>query len=92
MKSGSGSPPPQIIIQQSMFGWLGKALLALVGILVLVIIGFVVSYRSYFNDPEMPQEQYHSLSRHATKKIAIINVEGAIMEGDGFVKRADRPR
>jgi protease IV len=52
-----------------------------------VIISLVGSYRSYFNDPEKPQERFHSLARHATQKIAIIDVSGAIMEGDGFVKR-----
>ena len=87
VKSGNAGPPPQIIIQQSMFGWMGKALIALIVILVMVIIGMVSSYRSYFNDPERPQERFHSLARHAAQKIAIIGVEGAIMEGDGFVKR-----
>lgn len=87
LKSGAGSPPPQIILQQSMFGWMGKALLALVGILVLVIVGMFGRYRSYFNEPDKPQEKYHSLARHATQKIALVNLEGAIMEGDGFVKR-----
>lgn len=85
-RSGAGNPPPQIIIQQSMFGWMGKILLALVGILVIAIIGLVGSYHSYFNEPGKPQEKYHSLARHATQKIAIIDVEGAILEGDGFVK------
>jgi protease-4 len=78
---------PQIIIQQSMFGWFGKALLAIVAILVMVIIGLVANYRAYFNDPERPQERFHSLARHATKKIAIISLEGAITSGDGFVKK-----
>ncbi|HUY91052.1 MAG TPA: signal peptide peptidase SppA [Pirellulales bacterium] len=32
-------------------------------------------------------EQYHSLDRHATQKVAIILVEGAILDGDGFVKK-----
>jgi protease-4 len=83
----TGSPPPQIILQQSMFGWLGKVLLALVVILVMVIIGLVANYRAYFNDPERPQERFHSLARGATKKIAIITLEGAITTGDGFVKK-----
>ena len=81
------TPPPQIIIQQSMFGRMGKLLLVLLGIMVVVIIGLVSSYRSYFNEPDKPQEKYHSLARHATQKIAIITSEGAIMEGDGFVKK-----
>jgi len=81
--------PPQIILQQSLFDWMGKALLLLllVGILVLVIISLAGSFRSYFNEPDKLQEKYHSLARHATKKIAIVNLEGAIMEGDGFVKK-----
>lgn len=87
IQPAAGSPPPQIIIQQSMFGWLGKALLALVAILVMVIIGLVANYRAYFNDPERPQERFHSLARHATKKVAIISLEGAITSGDGFVKK-----
>ncbi len=32
-------------------------------------------------------EQHHSLSRHATDKIAVITLEGTILDGDGFVKR-----
>ena len=70
-----------------MFGRLASCCWSLVGILVLVIIGLVGSYHSYFNDPDKPQEKYHSLARHATKKIAIIDVSGAIMEGEGFVKQ-----
>lgn len=87
IQPSSSGPPPQIIIQQSMFGTFGKLLVALVVILVMVIIGMVGSYRSYFNEPDRPQERYHSLARHATKKIAIIDLSGAIMDGDGFVKR-----
>jgi len=87
IQPAAGSQPTQIIIQQSMFGWFGKALLAVVVILVMVIIGLVANYRAYFNDPERPQERFHSLARHATKKIAIISLEGAITSGDGFVKK-----
>jgi protease-4 len=86
--SGPAGSPPQIIIQQTMFGWLGKLVLVALGIAILVIMGLVGSYRSYFSLPDKPQEKYHSLSPHATKKIAIIKVDGVILEGeDGFVKR-----
>jgi protease-4 len=70
-----------------MFGTFGKLLIALVVILVMVIIGLYGSYHSYFNEPDRPQERFHSLARHATKKIAIISLEGAITSGDGFVKK-----
>jgi protease-4 len=70
-----------------MFGRMGKLLLAALGIAVLVIFGLVASYRSYFSPADKPQEKYHSLARHAAQKIAIIDVAGAIMEGDGFVKQ-----
>ena len=33
------------------------------------------------------KEEYHSLSKTATDKIAIINVSGAIIDGEGFVKQ-----
>jgi protease IV len=32
-------------------------------------------------------EQYHSLERHASQKVAIITLEGTILEGEGFVKK-----
>jgi protease-4 len=84
---GSKTPPPQIIIHESTFGRMGKLLIAALGIAVLVIFGLVANYRSYFSAADQPQEKYHSLARYAEQKIAIIDVEGAILEGDGFVKR-----
>src|SRR5215218_2166210 len=95
--SGSpSSPPPQIIIQQrsTVFGRFGKWLLAALVIAVLVCISLYNSYHSYFSPPDMPQERYHSLAQFATKKIAIVEVSGAIMEGeDSFAeKQIDRVR
>jgi protease-4 len=83
------SAPPQMILQQppSMFGRFGKLLLVALGVAILIIMGLVGSYQSYFGLNEGLQEKYHSLSKEATKKIAIIDVSGAIVEGDGFVKK-----
>ena len=87
-------PPTQIIMQQpTALGRYGKLLLVLLGIAVMVIIGQSASYRSYFSPADAPQEKYHSLSETATDKIAIIKVEGAILDADGFVKKQiDRVR
>jgi protease-4 len=81
--------PPQIILQQkaTMFGRFGKLLIMMLGIAVFVILGMSASYRSYFNLTSGPQEKFHSLSRDATNKVAIISVTGTIIEGNGFVKK-----
>jgi len=88
--------PPQVIIQQqapTAFGRYGKLLLVLLGICVMVIIGQNASYKKYFSPADGPQEKYHSLSKEATDKIAIIRVEGTILDPDGFVKKQiDRVR
>lgn len=70
------------------FLWIGLV------IAILVIVNQQAMYESYFASPsERIQERYHSLSRQAEDKIAIISVEGAILTGDGFVKKQiDRVR
>src|SRR5262245_55099971 len=82
--SGPAAPPPQIIVQQNttMFGRFGKWLLAALVIAVMFIISLYSQYRSYFSPSDMPEEKYHSLSRLATKKVAIVDVSGTILEGE----------
>ena len=77
-----------------MFGRFGKWLLAAFVIAVMVIIGLYSSYQSYFSPADEPQEKYHSLAKTALKKIAIIDISGAILEGeDSFAKKQiDRVR
>ncbi len=88
--------PPQIIVQQhpSAFGRFGKWLLAALVIAVIVIITLYGKYNRYFSPTNAPLEKYHSLARHALKKIAIIDVSGAILDGeDSFAKKQiDRVR
>src|SRR6478735_12005425 len=90
------SAPQQIVIQQRtpMFGRFGKWLVGALIVAVMVIISLYNSYHSYFSPADMPQEKYHSLAQFATKKIAIVEVSGAIMEGeDSFAeKQIDRVR
>lgn len=88
------APVTQVVLQQpTALGRYGKLLLVLLGIAVITIIGQSASYRSYFSPADAPKEKYHSLSETATDKIAIIKVEGAILDADGFVKKQiDRVR
>jgi protease-4 len=94
MPEPTQAPPQQIIMQQpSAFGRYGKVLLLLLGFAVMTIIGMSAAYQSYFSPADGPQEKYHSLSKSATDKIAIVDVSGAIIESDGFIKKQlDRVR
>jgi protease-4 len=80
----TNSPPQQIILRErpTIFGRFGKWLVAALIVAVMFIIGLYTSYHSYFSPPDAPQEKYHSLAQFASKKIAIIEVSGAIMEGE----------
>ena len=70
--------PPRLVIEQKapLFGRFGKILILLLFVATVVIVGQYASYQSYFNPPTGPQEKYHSLSKTATKKIAIVSVTG----------------
>ena len=90
------TPASPIIVQQrsTAFGRYGKWLIAALVVCVMFIISLYSSYHSYFSPADVPQEKWHSLSRTAMKKIAIIDISGAIMEGeDSFtMKQVDRVR
>ena len=58
--------------------------------LLLMMIGAVLaSSIGSISEEALPQvaEHYHSLSRTATDKVAILSVEGAILDGEGFIKK-----
>ncbi len=83
------SPPQQVVIQQqqSALGRYGKYVLMLLIFCVMALIGLQARYESYFSKPGEPQEKYHSLSKEATKKVAVVSVSGTIVEGNDFVKK-----
>ena len=88
---GSQPAPPQVVIQQAgtgilvrwaaALGWIGFAVCAL-----LLIMQFLALQR-YFDTTEGLTERYHSLSKVARNKIAIITVSGVIVDGEGYVKK-----
>jgi protease-4 len=68
-------------------------LLFALGISVMFNFGLYGSYKSYVQTDPSINEKFHSGSSSARDKIAIISLEGAIMDGDGFVKQQiDRVR
>src|SRR5688572_2440549 len=81
--------PQQIVVQQpTMFGRFGRWMFAALVMMLFALIGMYGKYQGYFSPADAPQEKYHSLAKQASKKIAIITVDGAIMTAeDGFIKR-----
>lgn len=91
----SGAVPPQVVIREpSLFGRAGKWLMAAVILLVMALVGMYSKYQGYFSPANAPQEKYHSLTKDAVKKIAVIKVDGPILEDENsFVKQQiDRVR
>ncbi|MCI0492771.1 MAG: signal peptide peptidase SppA [Planctomycetes bacterium] len=92
------SAPQPIMIQPpppaTLFGRFGKWLLAALVLAVITCVGMYGRYQSYFSPADQPQEKYHSLSKTARPKLAIIEVSGAIMDGEGSFakKQIDRVR
>ena len=84
------SPAPQVVVQQS--GGLllrGFAFLGWAGFLFCGIwaVGQLIALGQYFDRSGGISEKYHSGRKFASNKIAIIDVSGVIMSGDGYVIR-----
>jgi len=99
MATSSGSAPEpsggpqqrQLILQQppTMFGRFGKVLLALLLVSVMGNVSQQMAYQQYFQPDMKIQEKYfsHLEKGQPAGKVAIIRASGALLEGDGFVKR-----
>jgi len=82
-------PQPIIIRNSGGLLWALFAAVGWVGLFVagMVVIGQWIGFAEYFDTTGGIEEKYHSGSKYAGDKIAIISIEGVIMEGDGFVKQ-----
>ena len=87
---------PLVVVQQAsggffrFFSWLGWLGLFLC---VPALMGLLASSRDYLDTTGGIQEKYHSLAKKADDKVAVIDVTGVIMDGNGFVKhQIDRVR
>jgi len=68
-------------------GWIGLL------ICIPIIIGQSAAYQEYWNKSGGIGEKYHSRDKSADSKIAIIDISGMILGGEGYVKKQiDRVR
>ncbi|HQU42155.1 MAG: hypothetical protein B7Z73_00880 [Planctomycetia bacterium 21-64-5] len=83
------SPPPARPARFNPLRWLGRLItfsgLAMFVLTVVAVAG-LGGFLSLGSDDSL-HEQHHSLSKTATDKIAVITLEGTILDGEGFVKR-----
>ncbi|MEW4452901.1 signal peptide peptidase SppA [Bremerella sp. JC817] len=88
----SPTAPQPIVIQNypsSSLGWRILAAMGWMGVFLCIpiILGQAISSASYYDTTEGVSEKYVSGSKSADDKIAIINVKGVIMEGEGYIRK-----
>jgi len=66
--------------------WRGRLAWIITGISVVVAAVALGANAEYFQTNPKVIEQYHSLSELASNKIAIVEIRGTIMGGDGFAR------
>ncbi|MFM8635398.1 MAG: signal peptide peptidase SppA [Planctomycetia bacterium] len=88
MESDSHQPPTRVILEQaSLWGrWGGRVAWLIAGIAVIVALASIGANAQYFQKDAKVVEQYHSLSKAATSKVAVVDISGPIMGGGGFAR------
>ena len=81
--------PTQVVIYQAgiltrIWTWLGWTGFAICSVLVL---GQWIALYDYFDDSHGITEKYVQGAEYGRDKVAVLSIEGVIMEGDGFVKQ-----
>ena len=87
----SAAGTPTIIVQNASAGCLQRFMIFVgwSGFLLCAfsLMNYFGAEADYFDTSDGIKEQFHSRSQSTQNKIAIIDVSGVILEGDGFVKR-----
>lgn len=80
--------PTRVILEQPKgWGrWSTRAAWIVAGISLMSALGSAAAYSQYFQRDARVVEKWHSLSRTARDKVAIVSVAGAILGGDGFAR------
>src|SRR6266404_2841513 len=77
-------PPTRIVLERPS-RWPGRLGWIAFIIALFVIAAMYSSYNRYFQSGGI-EEHYHSLSKSAADKVAIVDIEGVIMHNEGFAK------
>jgi protease IV len=88
MEIESRQLPTRVILEQpAPWGRWGTRIAWIVaGISLLSAVASAGAFSQYFQRDARIVEKYHSLSKSASGKVAIVTVSGAILGGDGFVR------
>jgi protease-4 len=88
MQIETKQPPTRVILEQANpWGRWGTRLAWIVaGVSLLSAVASAGAFSQYFQRDARVVEKYHSLSKMAGDKVAIVSVAGAILGGDGFVR------
>jgi protease-4 len=88
MPSDVPQPPTRVILEQgSLWGrWGTRAAWLIAGIAVLSALASAGANAQYFQTGAKVIEQYHSLSKTAPAKVAVVDISGPIMGGSGFTR------
>jgi len=81
-------PPTRVILEQSSpwSRWGTRLAWAIAGIAVLVALASAGANAQYFQKDTKVVEQYHSLAKDASAKVAVVDISGPIMGGGGFTR------
>jgi len=83
-----GAPLRVIVEEPRRFGKLGRRLLwTVLAISIFMNFSLAGSQQNYFQSEGELHEKYHSLSKTAVDKVAIVTLEGTIMAEDNFLKK-----
>ena len=88
MQAESSPPPTRVILEQGSLWsrWGTRAAWLIAGFAVLSAVASAGANAQYFQTGKKVVEQYHSLSKTAPAKVAVVDISGPIMGGSGFAR------